>query len=199
MADPDYFTLAEFRTLPDCTGSLFSDAQINAAAAHFVSIVEREVFGEGGEGFIPREFTVTLDGSGRSAIILPHAHISAIDTITVDDVAVLPVDLAYANGILRYLAGTYWTYGVANIVVTYTAGKYATCPPDVKDAVMWATRDRLLSQSDQAGIDVRRTSMNTEYGTVNYVIPGEKRPTGYPELDALIASYQRTTPSYGFA
>jgi hypothetical protein len=64
---------------------------------------------------------------------------------------------------------------------------------------MWATRDRLLGQGDMAGIDVRRTTVATEFGTTSYVLPGEKRPTGYPDLDALIASYIRTAPSFGFA
>jgi hypothetical protein len=93
-----------------------------------------------------------------------------------------------------------WTAGAGNVVVTYTAGRYTTCPDDIKDAVMWATRDRLLSQGDRAGIDVRRTSMSNDLGgTTTYLLPGEKRPTGYPDLDALISSYTRTTPSLGFA
>jgi hypothetical protein len=57
---------------------------------------------------------------------------------------------------------------------------------------MWATRDRLLSQDQRAGSDARRTTVNTEYGTTTYVLPGEKRPTGYPELDAVLASRQRS-------
>jgi hypothetical protein len=124
-----------------------------------------------------------------------------LTSVTVDGVAVTVGLLTANSGVLRYLdRGTVWpTTAEANVVVVYSAGEYTTCPADVKDTVMQATRDRLLSQSDRAGVDVRRTSMNTEFGTVNYVIPGEKRPTGYPDLDALIASYQRTTPTYGFA
>jgi hypothetical protein len=95
--------------------------------------------------------------------------------------------------------GTVWTCGVSNVTVVYSAGDFATCPADIKDAVMWATRDRLLSQDARTGSDARKTTVNTEYGTTTYVLPGEKRPTGYPELDALIASYLRSTPSYGFA
>ena len=35
--------------------------------------------------------------------------------------------------------------------------------------------------------------MTTEFGNTNYVQPGEKRPTGYPALDAAIAGYERTS------
>jgi hypothetical protein len=200
VADPDYFTLAEFRALPDCSGSAFSDAEINAAAAYFVAIVEREI----GEPFIPRSFTETLDGTGDTCLILSHAYIRSITSLTVDGVTVSPTLLTTVAGVLRYSTsggslGTIWTPGVGNVVVTYSAGRFTTCPADIKNAVMWATRDRLLSQSDQNGVDIRRTSVTTDYGTTSYVLPGEKRPTGYPELDALIASYVRNTASFGFA
>ena len=52
----------------------------------------------------------------------------------------------------------------ANVVVTYSAGEYATVPADIKGAVMWATRDRLLSEKSENGIDPRRTSMTTDLG-----------------------------------
>jgi hypothetical protein len=107
-------------------------------------------------------------------------------------VSLLTVD---AVGRLRYKDGySRWSgSAVANVVVTYTAGLYSACPPDVKDAVMWAVRDRLLGQDDRAGIDIRKTSQSNDLGGVTtYILPGEKRPTGYPDLDAVIASRQRS-------
>jgi hypothetical protein len=196
VADPDYFTLAEFRALPDCSGSAFSDAEINAAAAYFVAIVEREI----GEPFIPRSYTDTLDGNYACSLVLTHPVIRSLTSVTVDGVAVTVGLLTAASGVLRYLDGSTWSNATpSNVVVTYSAGRFTTCPADIKNAVMWATRDRLLSQSDQNGVDIRRTSVTTDYGTTSYVLPGEKRPTGYPELDALIASYVRNTASFGFA
>lgn len=197
MANPDYFTLDEFSALPDVDG--FDGDQVNAAAAFFTEIVEREV----GVSFVPRTFTERLSGTGSYGLVLGAQRVTALTSVTVGGSTVDVSSLDFTGGVVRYhsnvYAGPVWTPGVSNVVVTYTAG-YATCPADIKDAVMWATRDRLLSQSSQNGVDVRRTSMTNDLGgTVNYVLPGEKRPTGYPELDALIASYVRTTPSYGFA
>lgn len=187
MADPDYFTLAELKALPDCAD--FSDARIEAAAAYFTAIVEREI----GYPLIPRVFTVTTDGSGVEALNLPHTYIRSVVSATVDGSAVDPGLLSVSNGRLRYLDSTLWVGEVDSVTVTYTAGNFEACPADVKDAVMWATRDRLLSQGDMAGVDARRTSITTDFGTTNYVLPGEKRPTGYPDLDAVIASYKRSS------
>lgn len=199
MADPDYFTLAEFRTLADCSGTAFTDAQINAAAAHFTTIVEREL----DRPLVPRSVTEELDGDGSSCLLLSKRNVRSLTSVTVDGTEVDEALLTGRNGRLRYrtVSGGWrqpFPRGVGNVVVVYSAGE-DTCPADIKDPVMWATRDRLLSQGDQSGVDIRRTSVSTEFGTTSYVLPGEKRPTGYPDLDAVIASYARNTPSYGFA
>ena len=197
MANPDYFTVAEFQAdMPDCSD--FTEAEILAAAAHFTTIVEREV----GVPFIPRAFTETLTGTGGCALVLGQRHVRSLTSVTVDGVAVTVGLLSGASGILRYLdRSTIWpTTAIDNVVVTYSAGEYATCPADVKSAVMQATRDRLISQSSEHTQDPRQSSMTNDLGgTVTFVLPGEKRPTGYPELDAVIASYSRNTPSLGFA
>lgn len=185
MADPDYFTIAEFQALPDCAG--FGEPEIVSAAAFFTEIVEREI----GAAMIPRTYSQTFDGA--SPIVLAQRHLRSVTSVTVDGVAVDVDDLTYSGGVIRYLSGESWTNGIANVVVTYTAGEHATCPADVKSAVMWATRDRLLSQSGDQTQDPRLSSMTNELGgTMQYVLPGEKRPTGYPELDAVIASRRRS-------
>lgn len=195
MANPDYFTVAELQALPDCAE--FTEAAILVAAAHFTAIVEREV----GAPMIPRSFTDTLDGAGLSSLALSQPWVRSLTTVTVDDASVTVSLLTANNGVLRYLDGTAFpSTEPANVVVVYSASEYASVPADVKDAVMWATRDRLMSQSSQNGIDVRRTSVTNDLGgTTSFLLPGEKRPTGYPELDAVIASYARHTAALGFA
>jgi len=195
MANPDYFTVAELQALPDCSG--FTEAEILPPAADFTETVEREI----GAPMIPRSFTDTLDGAGLSALVLSQPRVRSLTTVTVDDASVTVGLLTANNGVLRYLDGTTFPdTEPANVVVTYSAGEYATVPADIKGAVMWATRDRLLSEKSENGIDPRRTSMTTDLGgTISYVLPGVKSPTGYPRLDAVIASYQRSTPPLGFA
>lgn len=186
----DYFTLVEFRDLPDMSDAArYPNARVEAAAAYFTTIVEREVKAS----MVVRTFTDTFDGSGTGRLVLRQPFVRSLTSVTVDGAVVSTSLLTFESaGLLRYLDGTAWSdANIANVSVTYTAGKYATCPPDVKDAVMWAVRDRLLAQSDQSGIDVRRTAITTDFGTTSYVLPGENRPTGYPDLDAVIASRRR--------
>jgi hypothetical protein len=193
VADPDYFTLAELRALPDCSGSTFTDAQVNAAAAYFAAIVEAELW-----PMIARTYVDKFDGNDETSLDLSQSLNVALTSVTVDGTAVTTSLLTTsATGSLRYKNGTRWFANNANgIVVTYTAGESAV-PADVKSACMWATRDRLLSQSDSSGIDVRKTSMSTDFGTTSYILPGENRPTGYPELDAIILRRQKSSPSVG--
>ena len=195
MADPDYFTTVALQALPDC--SAFTEAKILAAASHFTTIVEREI----GAPMIPRSYTDTFDGGGLTGLPLSQTPVRSLTSVTVDGAAVTVGLLTANNGVLRYLDGTTFpSTQPANVVVVYSAGEFTTCPGDVKDAVMWATRDRLLGQASDSTHNPRQSSMTNDLGgTVQYVLPGEKRPTGYPELDAVIASYARHTVALGFA
>jgi hypothetical protein len=56
---------------------------------------------------------------------------------------------------------------------------------------MQGTRARLLTMDSQAGIEDRRTSLSTDAGTIGFVIAGEDRPTGYPEVDAVILGWKK--------
>lgn len=202
MADPDYFTLTEFRTLPEMDDTTeYTEAKVLAAAAHFTEIVEREV----GTSFIARTVTNEVHDGGSAQIILGKRFVLSVTSATENGVAVTDTLSVSSNGILhRFATGSYtpgaWRPGVRNLRVTYQAGYSATCPADLKSAIMWATRDRLLSQNGENTHDPRMSSMTNDLaGTTQFVLPGEKRPTGYPELDALIASYQRTTSPVGIA
>jgi hypothetical protein len=84
-------------------------------------------------------------------------------------------------------------------LVTYQAGYSSTPPSDIKEAALQATRARLLTMDSQAGIEDQRTSLSTDQGTVNYVIAGEDRPTGYPEVDEVIMGWKRKLDVFGFA
>lgn len=196
MADPDYFTLEEFRALPDMDDeATYTDADIEAEAAYFTAIVEREL----GYPLVPRTVVDTLDGCGWT-LVLSQAYVRSLTSVTVDGSTVSTALLTANSGVVRYLNGSTWSAAApANVVVTYSAGRYVTCPADIKSPVMWAVRDRLLSHADNAGIDIRKTSVTTEFGTTSYVLPGENRPTGFPELDAAIAGRERSSTSFGFA
>jgi hypothetical protein len=187
----DYFTLADLRALADCEGSTFSDAQITAEGEEVQAIIESACQ----SSFVARSVTETVDGTGTTRLRLKTPYVLAITSVTVNGTALTDQFTVDAGILERRTTGTYtpqpWTLGRRNIVVVYTSG-YSTAPPaDIKGAALWVTRDRLLSKSNRAGIDARKTSMNTEFGTVNYVLAGENRPTGLPDADAIIMRWAR--------
>lgn len=186
----EYFTEAELRALPQMSSTTtYTSARIDAAAAYFVSIFERFC----GVAFIPRTVTDERHDGGTVGITLHRRRPIAASAVTEDGVAVTNT-LRIDRGVLRqFSAGSsvpiQWLAGVENVAVTYTHG-FSAIPGDVKEAALQATRARLLSTNSNAGVDDRRTSMNTEMGTVNFVIAGENRPTGYPEVDAVLLGYR---------
>lgn len=176
---PDYFTLDEFRDLPQMGDSdKYTDARIDAVAASLTSIIEREV----GTSFVSRTYTKVLSEiNGDVVFTTPYV----LETTSVGDAS----------------AGASWPFcGAArDVTVTYRAGYSDDPPADIKEALMWAVRDRLLATSSTAGIDARRTSLITEQGTVNYVLAGADNPTGYPDLDAAILGWHKHLFGLGFA
>lgn len=200
MTDPDYFTLAELRALPDISDTArYTDARCLASAAYITSIIEREV----GTSFIARTITAEIHDGGCPAILLRHPFVRSVTSVTENGTTVTD-DVRAASGVLRrFPTGSYiplpWLPGVGNISVTYQSGYSATPPADLKDAAMQASRARLLTMDSQAGIEDRRTSLSTDQGTIGFVIAGEGRPTGYPEVDEVIMGWKRKLNVFGFA
>lgn len=185
--DPDYFTLAEFHDLPDM--AQVDDDRIVAAAAHIVSIIEREV----GTSFIPRQVVETVDGNGLSEIYLTSPYVLSITSATVDGVAVTDT-MDVRDGVIRIRSGSStltWTSGLSNVVITYMAG-YSTLPPaDIKEAAMQGTRAYLLETSSSARTLDRTSSISNDGGgTTTFVLAGRDQPTGYPRVDAVILAWK---------
>lgn len=191
MADPDYFTLAEFRLLPDMDNTAkFTDSRVEDAAAYIIGIIEREVRAS----FIARTVTETLDGNSGDGLVLNTIYVRSVTSATVGGVA-SAYTLSAPGGVLRQVSGSShvaWTKGLGNVVVVYVSGysTLATIPADIKEAAMRGTRAYLLETASSAGVTDRRSSINNDAGTINYVIAGENRPTGYPQVDAVIMGWK---------
>lgn len=203
MADPEYFLLSELRALPQMSDTTtYTEARCLAAAAYITAIIEREV----GTSFISRTVTGEIHDGGCYEIVLNKPHALSVTSATEDGAAVTDVLRVKAGIVRKFSASTsytpgYWAAGTGNVAVTYAAGYclLADIPKDIKEAAMKGARAHLLSTNSNATIDDRRTSMNTEMGTINYVIAGENRPTGYPEVDAVILGWKAKLNNYGFA
>ena len=186
----EYFTEAELRALPHMSDTTkFPTARCDAAAAYIVGIIEREV----GTSFIARTVTDEVyDGTGDDELILNAWHIQSVTSAKVNGVAVTGT-LTARNGVLRRISSgstVDWPEGDSNITVTYEAGYSSTPPADVKEAALKGTRAHLLSTMANSAMDDRRTSLSTDMGTVSFVVAGQDRPTGYPDVDAVILSWR---------
>lgn len=197
----DYFTLAEFRTLPDMSSvASYSDAAVESAAAFITAVIEREV----DASFVARTVTDESHDGGGYAVVLRRPFVLSVTSATEDGVAVTDT-LRVRNGVVRkFTAGTYtpllWAEGTGNVAVTYSAGYSSTPPSDIKEAAMWGTRARLLDTASNATVtDRKRSVTNTEGGTTEYVIAGADRPTGYPSVDAVIIGWRNRLNNFGFA
>lgn len=187
---PEYFTLEEFRTLADMNNEdKYPDEVVERAAAYVVGVIERVV----GTSFVPRTFTRTLSGTG-SDVPLPSTFVLDVTTVSVSD-EVQTGPFTVDNGAL---IGP-WGRGTRNLSVTYEAGYSEEPPADIKEAAMQATRARLLETSSNAKVSDRTSQMtNADGGTTTYVLPGPDRPTGYPDVDAVIMGWRRRLFGFGF-
>jgi hypothetical protein len=193
MSDPDYFTLTEFRTLPEMDDTTkFPDARVLAAAGYITGIMEREI----GTSFIARTVTDEVHDGGGYEVILTRPFVLSVTSATENSVSVTDTLSVSHNGLVqRYASGSTtpkgWLAGSRNLRVTYQAGYSATVPADIKEAAMRGTRAYLLETRDQAGVLDRRSQMTNDLGgSTTFVIAGSDHPTGYPQVDAVIVGWR---------
>lgn len=189
---PEYFTLAELNTLPNMGEGRYTDARKEAVAAYVVSIIERVV----GTSFVIRTITDERHDGGRNVISLRKRFATTAASATEGGAAVTDT-LTITHGVLRrFLSASEftpisWSSGVGNVLITYQAGYSATPPPDIKEAALLATRWRLIASNSNSDMNARQTSMSNEMGgTTQYAVAGVERPTGYPEVDAVIIGWR---------
>lgn len=191
MADPDYFTLVELEELPDMTDAQYTDARKLAAAAYITAIIERVCQ----TSFIHRTITDEVHDGG-CAIWLNRPYVRSVTSATENGAAITDDLRASAAGELqRFSSATSfyplpWLPGVGNVAVTYVAGYSSEVPADLKDAAMQATRWRLIATNSNTDMNARQMSISNEQGVVQFAVAGQERPTGYPDVDAVIIGWR---------
>lgn len=190
---PDYFTLAELNALPNMGEARYTAARKEAAAAYVVGIIEREV----NTSFIARTITDELHDGGGYGILLEKPYVLSVTSATENGIAVTDILRARSGVLRRYATATSttpsrWSDGIENVAVTYEAGYSETVPDDIKEAALQATRWRLIATNSNSDLNARQTSITNEMGgTVQYSVAGPDRPTGYPEVDAVIVGWRK--------
>jgi len=118
------------------------------------SAVRSEIERETGRTFESAAYTEAYDGNGRAVLYLRHDPILTVTSITLDGSALTvgagtspvypPVQCVWDGdvkriGCIRLTDGSAFSYGIQNVIVTYTAG-WGTAPDSlVRAGVMWSS------------------------------------------------------------
>jgi hypothetical protein len=186
-----YFTVAEareFRGGKLSSEAKFPDADIEAARSEVEQYIEQIT----DRAFVVRTKTVQLDGSGGYEVVLPDLRVNAVTAVTTTDTSGTETVYEAADladlwvteyGFIRRKTRGVFPAGHGNVEVTYTYGE--TTPLPIKRAALILLYNRLLPSD----ISDRAQSFTNESGTLNYSSPNGQRPTGIPEVDAILAKY----------
>lgn len=192
-----YVTVAELRALPNLADTArFSDAELTAATTWFETTFE----GYTGVAWQPRAVTDERHYTRRTGLlILRHLRprtITAVRSYTAAATSTAYTagelaDLAFdEGGVVRRLgAASSFTSDYGMIAVDYTHG-YDAPPADVVEAAKTAIRAHLIDDY-QAN---RQYAVLTEAGIVRTSTPGEGRPFGLPEVDAVANRRNHSIP-----
>lgn len=196
---PDYFTLAELNALPNMSEARYTPERKEAAAAYVEAIIERVC----GTSFVARTVTDEVHDGGGYSIVLDAPFVLSATSAEVDGEAVTDALSVRAGILRRYATGSTspaaWASGSGNVLVTYEAG-YSTEPPaDLKEAALQATRYRLLATNSNSDMAARTINATTPDGSIQYAVAGQERPTGYPDVDAVIIGWRDKLKVFGFA
>lgn len=179
-----YFTLAELRA-QDAIGASFTGDQLRAVQAAVEDRFEEAT----GVAWVRRGRRQILNGDGSDRLVLDHWPVRELVSLSVDGTDSLATAVSWEDGWL-YLPGGFPT-GERNVVVTYVHG-YDAPPADLKAKALLYARYLLLGGNSR--IPDRATLMSNDFGTFNLATAGKDKPTGLPEVDAVLNDYDRRLP-----
>jgi hypothetical protein len=188
-----YAELAEIRALDALTNlTSYPTAKLETARLQAESRFEEAT----GVAWVPRHALETLTGRNSNTLLLryrpPRTLIAAtIAGTVVSDLATLRLE---PYGLVSRTVGLTFPRPVTtagNVTVEYTYG-YDTPPADLKQAFLAYVRYLLLDTRSR--IPDRASVMTTDSGTFTLVTAGFRRPTGLPEVDAVLNDYDMRVP-----
>jgi hypothetical protein len=181
IADAFYVSLSDIRALSGLSNTTsYPNEKLEEARVWFED--KAEIFC--GRAFVPRFGHEVLDGSGTNTIFLDHLNVRTLLYVKVDGVAQTGLttwDL-YRSGRVVRDTGVF-ARGTLNVEVGF---EYGLDEPDadLRGAALTAIKAKLLG--DRSGIPERAVTMTTDVGGFTLALAGRDRPTGIPEVDAVL-------------
>lgn len=140
--------------------------------------------------FVPRAAREVLTGRGSRRLLLPHSHLLALISGSVDGMALTQGEIdeleLEEKGAIQRPTGKVWAAG-AEVGLHYEHG-HTRAPADVSRAGLKLLYHYLIAHV--SGLPERAIQQTTEVGTFTLSFAGERRPSGIPEVDAVIAAYR---------
>lgn len=116
------------------------DGQWDDLLARLISATSIQFEGEAGRTLASAAATEVYDGDGSQSLTLRRWPVSAVTSVTVNGTVIPTRATVTGDGWVLgpddrlYLSGYFFTYGLQNVSIVYTAG-YSTVPADVQQAV----------------------------------------------------------------
>jgi len=188
--------LAEIRTLD----ALSNTSKYPAATLERARWQAEEKFEDAtGVAWVPRHDRYTANGDNTTTLMLRWPRPRSLIAVTVDGTAATDLTLfqLYDSGIIERDSGVRFPRGwtnAGNVVVEYTHG-YDRPPEDLRWAFLQYVRYLILDTTSR--IPDRASSYSTEFGTFQLVTAGFNRPTGLPEIDAVLNEHSHRVAGVG--
>lgn len=184
------FEIADMRAFDSAftSSATISDAKMRAARTAAEQRLEQACR----VAFVPRARRLTLTGNGTSSFFLPDNAVRRVVSLSVDDVAFTAGELTELDvrewGRVTRGDGLTFEDG-SSIEVFYEHGlDYPDAP--VVQAAMLLAREYLV----RSALSSRATVEATDVGFFRVSVAGPDRPTGLPEVDAVISDFGRRRP-----
>jgi hypothetical protein len=175
-----YAELAEIRALQGLEDTVaYPTAALESARAKAETLFEDET----GMAWVPRYGRTAAVGDGTCVLLLEHYTPRVLTSVTIDGTAV--ADLTAFD--LEAYGGLTWTgtfTSEARVVVEYSHGQDAP-PEDLRHAALRYVRHLVLGA--ESVVDERALSITNQAGqTIQLATASQRRPTGLPDVDAIL-------------
>jgi len=191
-----YADLAEIRTLD----ALANTSKYPTATLERARWQAEDKFEDAtGVAWVPRHDRYTAVGDNTTSLLLRWPRPRSLIAVTIDGTVASDLTLfqLYETGLIERDSGMRFPRGatnVGNVVVEYAHG-YDRPTEDLRWAFLQYVRYLILDTTSR--IPDRAASYSTEFGTFQLVTAGFNRPTGLPEIDAVLNEHSHRTAGVG--
>jgi hypothetical protein len=187
-----YATLPEIRGLDALANvTKYPTAKLEAARIQAEDRFEDAT----GVAWVPRHRRDVLSGTASTRLLLTRRPPRSLIAVTIDATAAnVATFRLYPEGTIERFSGITFpreaSGGGGNVIVEYVHGEDAP-PHDLRQAFLVYVRYLILDTTSR--IPDRATGITTEFGTIQFASATD-RPTLLPEVDAVLAAYNRRIP-----